>query len=350
MKYTAAQIAFFLNGEVDGDGKVEVKSLSKIEEGTSGTLSFLANPKYTRFIYQTKASIVLVSRDFKPEAPIQSTLIRVDNPYEAIAKLLRMVEKQDTGKVGIDPKSNVDPSAKIGENVYIGSFSYIGKNAIIGDRVKIFPQVYIDDNAEVKSDTILYAGVKVFKDCVIGANCIIHGNTVIGSDGFGFVQPNGSNYDKIPQVGNVIIEDDVEIGSNCSIDRATMGSTILRKGVKMDNLIQIAHNVEIGENSIIVAQVGISGSTKVGSNCIVGGQVGIAGHLQIADGVKIGAQAGVNRSFTEKGEAIQGTPATKIRDFQKSAVIYKKLPQLQQDILKIQRELEALKSQTLTQE
>lgn len=340
MKYTAAQIAFFLNGIVEGNEHEEVSSLSKIEEGAPGTISFLANPKYTKYIYHTAASIVLVKKDFVPEFPVKITLIRVDNPYESLAKLLKMVEQPYQHKMGVDKLASVDSSATIGNDVYIGSFSFIGRNAKIGNNVKIFPQVYIDDGVEIGDGTMLYAGVKIFRNCVIGAGCIIHGNTVIGSDGFGFVQPNGTTYNKIPQVGNVVIEDDVEIGSNCSIDRATMGSTTLRKGVKMDNLIQIAHNVEIGENSIIVSQVGISGSTKIGKNCIIGGQVGIAGHLQIADGVKIGAQSGVNRNFTVEGEAIQGTPAIRIRDFQRSSVIFKKLPQIQQDLLQIQKDLQ----------
>ncbi len=340
MKFTAAQIAFFLNGIVEGDEKIEVSSLSKIEEGSPGTISFLANPKYTKYLYNTHASIVLVKKDFLPEVPVSATLIRVDNPYESLAKLLKMVEQPYQHKLGVDKLASIDESATIGKDVYVGSFSFVGRNAKIGKNVKIFPQVYVDDGVEIGEGTVLYAGVKIFRNCIIGANCIIHGNTVIGSDGFGFVQPTGTNYNKIPQVGNVLIEDDVEIGSNCSIDRATMGSTILRRGVKMDNLIQIAHNVEIGENSIIVSQVGISGSTKVGKNCVIGGQVGIAGHLQIADGVKIGAQSGINRSFTQEGEAIQGTPAIRIRDFQRSSVIFKKLPQIQQDIIQLQKDFQ----------
>ncbi len=343
MELTAHQIAEFLNGKVEGNGDVLIKDVSKIEAGTPGTLTFLANPKYTRFIYSTKASAIIVNHDFIPEHKIDNTLIRVQNAYESLAILLNLLQNGVESKQGIHPQSFVSETAEIGQDVYIGPFAVVSDKVKLADGAKVYPHVFLDYNVHVGKGTTLFAGVKIFRNCIIGANCIVHGNTVIGSDGFGFAQNSESVNSKIPQVGNVIVEDEVEIGSNCSIDRATLGSTIIRKGVKIDNLVQIAHNVEIGEHSIIVAQVGISGSTKIGKKCILGGQVGLVGHIELADEVKIGAQAGVSNSVKEKGTILQGTPAFKIRDFQKSHVLLKNLPKLNQELNDLRREIEKLK-------
>ncbi len=343
MEFTAQQIAAFLNGTLEGNGEVVVTDVSKIESGLPGTLTFLANPKYTRFVYTTKASVILVNDDFIAERKIENTLIRVPNAYESLALLLNIVQNGYNNKVGIHPQAFVSESAQVGKDVYIGPYAVVSDNAVVDDGAKIYPHTFVDSNARVGENSVLYSGVKLFRNCTVGKNCIIHGNTVIGSDGFGFVQDNAEAYQKIPQVGNVIIEDEVEIGSNCCIDRATMGSTIIRKGVKMDNLVQIAHNVEIGENSAVVAQVGISGSTKIGKYCVLGGQVGLVGHIEIADHVKIGAQAGVNNSIKEEGAILQGSPAFKIRDFQKSQVLLRNLPKLNKEILELRKEIEKLK-------
>ncbi|MDP4278452.1 MAG: UDP-3-O-(3-hydroxymyristoyl)glucosamine N-acyltransferase, partial [Bacteroidota bacterium] len=284
MTYTAQQIASYLSGTVEGDASVVVTNFSKIEEGSEGTLTFLANPKYTPFIYSTKASIVLVNNDFVAEQPISATLIRVENAYECLAKLLNLVSSSRKEKTGIDTKAAIDPSAKLGKDIFVGSFCYIGEGSEIGDNTKLYPQVYIGDHVRIGSNCILYPGVKVMDGCLIGNNCIFQSSAVIGGDGFGFAPKSSGEYEKIAQIGNVIIEDDVEIGANTTIDRATMGSTIIRKGVKLDNLIQVGHNVEIDENTVAAAQVGFAGSTRIGKNCMIGGQCGFAGHLHIADG------------------------------------------------------------------
>ncbi|MEA3446740.1 MAG: UDP-3-O-(3-hydroxymyristoyl)glucosamine N-acyltransferase [Bacteroidota bacterium] len=337
MELSAKDIAKFLNGEIEGDQNVKVNDVCKIEDGKQGSLTFLANPKYSKYIYNTSASIVIVNKTFIPEQQIINTLIKVDDAYQAFAALLNMYDKRTKAEKGIDPQCYVDKSAKLEESIYIGPFAYIGKNAKIGKNVEIHPQVYIGNNAEIGDNTILFAGVKVFHDCTVGKDCIIHGGTVIGSDGFGFAPKNQKDYKKIPQIGNVIIENDVEIGSNSSIDRATMGSTIIRKGVKMDNLVQIAHNVEVGEHTVMASQVGIAGSTKVGKNCMIGGQVGIVNHITIADEVKIAAQSGVSSSVYEKGTILQGSPAFSIKDYQKSLVIFKHLPKIQKEIHSLQK-------------
>ncbi len=342
MEFSARNIAEFLNGEIDGNPDVVVNNVSKIEEGKPGTLSFLANPQYTRYIYSTNASIVIVNKDFKPEKKIKSTLIRVDDAYQSFASLLEFYNQQKYDKTGIDKLSFVAESAEIGSDVYIGAFVYIDENVKIGNSVKIYPQVYISENVEIKDNTVLYSGVKIYSNCKIGANCILHSGVVVGSDGFGFAPEADKNYKKVPQVGNVIIEDNVEIGSNTTIDRATLGSTIIRKGVKIDNLIQIAHNVEIGENTVIAAQTGISGSTKIGKNCLIGGQVGIIGHLTIADEVKIAAQSGIGSSIKTKGEIVQGTPAYKFKNFQKSYVVFRQLPEIRKKIIDMEKEIEEL--------
>lgn len=343
MEFSAKIIADFLNGKIDGEPDVIVTNVAKIEEGTPGTLSFLANPKYTSYIYTTKSSIVIVSNDFVPEKPINATLIRVSEPYNAFASLLELYTKNRFNKKGIDSLSFIEKDVILGENIYIGAFTYICSGAKIGNNVKIYPQVYIGENVTIGDNTILYPGVKIYYDCKIGENCIIHSGSVVGSDGFGFAPQQDSNYKKIPQVGNVIIEDNVEIGSNTTIDRATMGSTIIRQGVKLDNLIQVAHNVEIGQNTVIAAQTGISGSTVLGRDLMVGGQVGFAGHIKIADEVKVAAQSGINSNVNKKGEIICGAPAFEIKKFQKSAAIFKNLPDMRLKIMELEKEIIELK-------
>jgi UDP-3-O-[3-hydroxymyristoyl] glucosamine N-acyltransferase len=331
MEFSAQQIAQLLNGSVEGDESVTVSNVSKIEEGRPGTLSFLANPVYTHYIYTTKASVVIVNRTFHPEKslPETCTLIRVDNAYESFAKLLQMYTQMKGNKVGIEQPNFVSPNAEMGTDCYIGAFVYIGQNVKIGHNVKIYPHTYIGDNTRIGNNTTLHSGVKVYHDCVIGSNCTIHANTVIGSDGFGFAPNNeGHTFTKVPQVGNVVIGDDVEVGSNTSIDRATLGSTILGNGVKLDNLVQIAHNAVIGENTVIAGLSGVAGSTKVGKNCMIGAQVGIAGHLHIADGVKIAGQSGIGASIEKEGEIVQGSPAFSIGEYKRSYVLFRSLPRL----------------------
>ena len=331
MEFSAKQIAQIIDGIVEGDENILVSNLSKIEEGTIGTLSFLANPAYSNYIYSTNASIVIVNKSFVLENPVKSscTLIRVENAYESFAKLLELYNQINTEKEGVEQHSFVSSNAMIGENCYVGAFAYIGQNVSIGNHVKIYPHVYIGDNCKIGNNTTLFSGVKIYHDCLIGNNCTIHASTVVGSDGFGFAPNNeGHVFTKVPQIGNVIIEDDVEIGSNSSIDRATLGSTILRKGVKLDNLVQIAHNVEIGENTVIAGLSGIAGSTKVGKNCMIGAQVGVAGHLRIANGVKIAGQSGIGSSIDKEGEILQGSPAFNIGEFKRSYVLFRGLPKL----------------------
>ena len=341
MELTAQQIAGILNGKIEGDPDVTVNNFSKIEEGRPGTLSFLANLKYSNYIYETKASIVLVNDDFSPEKEVEATLIRVPNAYMALAVLLDMVNKSKKKK-GIEPMSHIAASAQIDkEAVYIGAFSYIGENAKIGKNVEIYPQVFIGDNVTIGDNTTIYPGVKIYADCKIGEKCIIHAGTIIGSDGFGFAH-EGDVYKKIPQVGNVIIEDDVEIGANTTIDRAVMDSTIIHKGVKLDNLIQIAHNVEIGENTAMASQVGISGSTKVGKSCMIGGQVGLGGHIKIGDHVNIGAQSGLI-SNVEDNHNLIGSPAIEVKNFFRSSILFQKLPDIYKQLNTLQKDFDILK-------
>lgn len=344
MEFNAKQIADFLQGKIVGDPEVRVNNFSKIEEGKPGTISFLANPKYTQFIYETNASIILVNDDFTPEKdlPQSLTLIKVPNAYAALAQLLQLVNEATPKKRGIETPSYISPSANIPkENVYIGAFAYIGDNVTIGDNVSIYPNSYIGEKVSIGENTIIHAGVKIYSNCVIGKNCIIHAGAVIGSDGFGFAKEEDI-YKKIPQLGNVIIEDDVEIGANSTVDRAVMDSTIIRQGVKLDNLIQVAHNVEIGENTVIAAQAGLSGSCKVGRNCMVGGQAGLSGHIKIGDNVGIGAQAGII-SDVESGKQIIGSPADDVRNFFRASAVIKKLPDLYRQINSMQRDLDKLK-------
>ena len=342
MEFTAKMIAEFLKGEIEGNPDAVVTTVSKIEEGKAGTLAFLANPKYAKYLYETEATIVLINKDFQLEQKVDATLIRVENAYNSFASLLQLYEQYKPQKTGVEEPNFISKSAKVGENVYIGAFVYVGDNAVIGDNTKLYPHVYIGDNAKVGNNSKLYSGVKLYSECQIGNNCIIHSGTVIGSDGFGFA-PTDGGYNKIPQVGNVIIKDDVEIGANSSLDRATMGSTIIGKGAKLDNLVQIAHNVEVGENTVIIAQAGIAGSSKLGNNCILAAQAGIVGHLTIADGVKIGGQSGVVSSVKKEGVAILGSPAFDFRESSRSIAVYKNLPGLRQQVIDLERELKELK-------
>jgi UDP-3-O-[3-hydroxymyristoyl] glucosamine N-acyltransferase len=342
MEFTAQAIAEFLKGEVEGNPEVKVNNVAKIEEAEAGTLAFLANPKYAKYLYTTNASIVLINKDFKLEDQVQVTLIRVDNAYESFAKLLELAEQARPVKQGISSLAYIDESAKIGDGVYIAPFVYVGENAVIEDHVKLNPHVFIDDHVIVKKNTTLNSGVKVYHECQIGENCIIHAGAVIGSDGFGFAPDENNVYRKIPQLGNVVIEDQVEIGSNTTIDRATMGSTIIRKGAKLDNLNQIGHNVQVGENTVIAAQAGIAGSTKIGKNCQFAGQSGVAPHIQIADGVKIAPQSGVPNNIKEPGSIVMGTPAFNIRDFQKSFIVYKQLPDLFKRVKELENQIKKL--------
>lgn len=336
MEFTARQIAELLNGTIEGNPDTKVSRLAKIEEGTSGSLTFLANPAYTAFAYTTQASILIAGNDFHPEHDITPTLIRVENAYAGFAKLLEVYNTIQRNKTGIEPNSHIDDTAKLGNNIYIGAFAYIGKNVIIGNNSKIYPHCYIGDNCNIGNNTTLFPGVKLYSDCVIGNEVTIHSGVIIGGDGFGFAPNADNNYQKVAQIGNVIIEDHVEVGANTTIDRATLGSTIIRKGVKLDNLIQIAHNVEIGENTVIAAQTGVAGSTKIGKNCMIGGQVGINGHITIADGTKVAGQAGITGN-TNENDVLQGTPAIGIGEYRRSYVIFKKLPDLERKITAIEK-------------
>ncbi len=344
MEFSAQQIADFLHGEIIGDRDIKVNNLSKIDDSIPGTLSFLSNPKYSHFIYDCKASIILVNNDFVPEKPISATLIKVENAYQSLASLLQLVDSFKQNKSGIEPLSYVSASAEIGADPYIGAFSYIGDNVKMGKSVKIYPQSYIGDNVKIGDNVTIYAGAKIYADCVISDRCIIHSGAVIGADGFGFAPTEDGSYNKIPQIGNVVLESDVEIGANTTVDRATMGSTIIHKGVKLDNLIQIAHNVEVGSNTVIAAQTGIAGSTKIGPNCMFGGQVGIPGHLHIGKGVKISAQAGIAGNVKENS-ILLGSPAMPHMQFSKSYVYFKKLPELANTINNLQKEIEQLRNQ-----
>lgn len=330
MEFTANALAQLLQGEIEGDPNVMVNNLSKIEEGKPNTVSFLSNPAYTEFIYDTDASVVIVASDFKAEKPLKSTcsLIRVADPRMSFAKILEAYHAYKTNKSGIEQPSYVSASASIGENVYIGAFAYVGDNAVIGDNVKLYPHSFVGENAQVGANTLVHAGVRINSESKVGANCTLHSGVILGSDGFGFAPNSENNYQKVVHIGNVVLEDHVEIGANTTIDRATLGSTIIRKGVKLDNLIQVAHNVEIGENTVIAAQTGIAGSTKIGKNCMIGGQVGIVGHLTIADEVKIAAQSGIGHNIEKVGEIVQGSPAFPIRDYKRSYVVFRNLPHL----------------------
>lgn len=343
LSFTAEQIATIINGTVEGNPQATVSTFSKIEEGLPNSLSFLANPKYTSYIYDTKASIVLVNKDFQPEKPLETTIIRCESAYTALAILMEMVDKLKNEKTGIEPMCYIDDSAIVGENVYVGAFAYIGKNVKIGNDVKIYPQVYLGDNVQVQAGSVLYSGVKIYHDCQIGKDCIIHSGVVVGGDGFGFAPQSDGTYKKIPQLGNVIIENNVEVGANTTIDRAAIGSTIIRQGVKLDNLVQVAHNVEIGENTVMAALVGIAGSSKVGRNCMFGGQVGIGGHISIGDNSSIGAQSGIISNVKPESKII-GSPAIPVKQFFKSSILFGKLPEIYKDLNEMRKELNNLKN------
>ena len=342
MEFSAKQIAEVLKGEIVGNQDVAVNNFSRIEQGEKGTLTFLANPKYTPFIYTTQADIVLVNKDFVAEQPISATLIKVENAYQALSQLLSLVDSMKPKKVGISPKSDIAQTAKIGENVFVGAFVTIGENCKIGDNVKIYPNTQINDNVVIKANSTIYNNVSICKNCVIGERNIIHSGAVIGADGFGFAPDEQGRYNKIPQIGNVVLGNDVEIGANATIDRATMGSTTIGNGVKIDNLVQIAHNVEIGDHTAIAAQTGIAGSTKVGERCIFAGQVGVNGHITIADKSIFGAQTGVTNHIKESG-AYQGSPHLPIGNFRRSSIAFKQLPELLQTIYRLEKEVKELR-------
>lgn len=337
MKITAEQIATVLEGDIVGNPFEEVKTLAKIEEGTKGSISFLANPKYEHFIYTTEASVVIVNKTFEPDQPIKSTLIKVDDAYKSFSKLLEYYNQVKLMKSGIEQPSVISDGVEYGDDLYLGSFCYIGKNTKIGNNVKIYPNTFIGDNVIIGNNTVLFSGARIYSETEIGENCTIHAGTIIGSDGFGFAPNADGTYNKVPQIGNVIIEDNVEIGAGTTIDRATLGSTIIRKGVKLDNQIQIAHNVEIGENTVIAAQSGIAGSTKVGKNCMIGGQVGIVGHLVIGDYVRIQAQSGVTKNI-ESNKAVQGTPALGYTEFLKSYSHFRNFSKIVDDLEKLKKD------------
>ena len=343
MEFSAKQIAAYIQGEIVGDENATVHTFAKIEEGVPGALSFLSNPKYTPYIYETKSSIVLVNKDFVPEHEIKATLIKVDNAYDSLARLLNLYEQSKPKKQGIDPLAFVAPNAQIGSDVYIGAFAYVGENAVVGDRTQIYPHTYVGDGVRIGHDCLLYSNVNVYHDCRIGNECILHSGAVIGADGFGFA-PTPHGYDKIPQIGIVVLEDKVDVGANACIDRATMGATVVHQGVKIDNLVQIAHNDEIGANTVMAAQVGIAGSTKVGEWCMFGGQVGIAGHIKIGDQVRLGAQSGVPGSIKENQQLI-GTPPIEEKPYFKSQAIFRKLPDMYFELGALRKELNELKKQ-----
>ncbi len=338
MKFTANQIAGILEGTVEGNSETEVHKLAKIEEGTSGALTFLANPKYTQYIYTTEASIVIVNNNFEAEQPVNATLIRVEDAYKSFSKLLEYYNMIKLNKEGVEQPSFIASSASYGEKVYIGAFTYIAEGVKIGNNVKIFPNAYVGENVTIGNDVVIFAGAKVYSDCVISDRCVIHSGAIVGADGFGFTPNEKGEYQKVPQIGNVIIEEDVDVGAGTTIDRATLGSTIIRKGVKLDNQIQIAHNVEIGAHTAIAAQTGVAGSTKIGKHCLIGGQVGVAGHLNIGDRVKIQAQSGIGRNIKD-GEAIQGSPAFGYTDWNKSYVHFKNLPKIVNRINTLEKQI-----------
>ena len=343
MEFSAKQIAEFIQGTIVGDENATVHTFAKIEEGMPGAISFLSNPKYTHYIYDTQSSIVLVNKDFEPEKEIKATLIKVDNAYESLAKLLNLYEMSKPKKTGIDPLAYIAPTAKIGQNVYIAPFACVGDNAEIGDNTSLHPHATVGSGAKVGSNCILYPHATVYHDCRVGNNCILHAGSVVGADGFGFA-PSPEGYEKIPQIGIAILEDNVEIGANTCIDRATMGATVIRKGVKLDNLIQIAHNVEVGSHTVMASQVGVAGSTKIGEWCMFGGQVGVAGHITVGNKVNMGAQSGVNGSVKD-GKALIGTPPIEFKNYFKSSAVFKKLPDMYLELASLKKELDELKKQ-----
>ncbi len=345
MELSAKVIAEYLKGEIEGNPDATVSELARIEEGKPGTICFLANPKYEKYLYTTKASIVLVNRSFAIQQKVDATLIRVENAYQSVASLLELYNTYTFEKKGREWPSRVSWRAKVGKGTYIGAFTMVEKGAVVGKNCRIFPQVYIGKNVTVGDNTIIYPGVRIYHECKVGANCIIHSGVVIGADGFGFAPQNDGTYKKIPQLGNVVLEDNVEIGANTTVDRATMGSTFIRKGAKIDNLIQIAHNVDIGENTVMAAQSGIAGSTKIGNNCVIAAQVGIVGHLKIADKVTIGAQSGVSKDVKNAGETVFGSPAYNINESRRLYVLYRQLPDMRAKLIELEKEVQRLKGE-----
>ena len=345
MEFTAELIAGFLNGEIVGDPTTQVHTIAKIEEGHPGALAFLSNPKYEPFIYTTGASIVMVNKTFEPSKPVPATMIKVDDAYGAFAKILELYAANKPQKTGISPKASVSSSATVSEDAYIGEFAVIGENTSVGKNAKIHPQVYVGDNVKIGENVILYPGVKIYEECVLGNNVTLHAGVVIGADGFGFAPQADGSYRKIPQIGNVVIEDDVEIGANTCVDRAMMGSTIIRKGVKLDDLVMIAHNVQIGENTVFASQVGIAGSTKIGKQCMFGGQVGIAGHISIADGTQIASQSGIAHSVKKENQALMGAPAYDAASYQRAVIAFRDLPDMRRNLASLQKEVARLKEE-----
>ena len=344
MEFKAQSIADFLGGTVEGDAQATVSDVCKIEEGKPGALAFLSNPKYNKYIYDSEASIIIINQDFTPEAPIKATLIRVPDAYKAFASLLELYQQAKGQKSGIENPSFIDETATLRNDVYVGSSAYIGKNVKIGNHVKIYPQVYIGADTVTGDDTTLFAGVKIYEGTRIGQACILHAGSVVGSDGFGFAPTEDGTYKKIPQVGNVILEDEVEIGANATIDRATMGSTIIHRGTKLDNLVQIAHNVEVGENTVMAALTGISGSTKIGKNCRFAGQVGVVGHITIGDRVNLGGMTGVSNNI-KSDKTVLGAPAMDIAQAAKVMAIYRNLPRLREQVIDLEKQVAGIKTQ-----
>ena len=343
MEYSARQIADFLQGQLEGDAEVKVSQLAKIEEAEAGTLTFLSNPAYTPHIYTTHASIVLVREDFQPEKPLNSTLIRVKDPYGALAKLLELYKNSLPQKKGISELASIPEGTKIGEKAYIGEFTSIGENVVLGDQVKIYPHVTIGDNVTIGNNTTLFSGVRIYEGSRIGNDCTLHANAVVGADGFGFAPQTDNNYKKVAQIGNVVIEDMVEIGAGTTIDRATLGSTVIKKGVKLDNLIQIGHNVVIDENTVMAAQSGVAGSSRIGKNCMIGGQAGISGHLTIGNDVKIAAQAGIPSNI-KSGQTIMGSPAMEASQYRKAFIYFRNFEKLVKRIEELEKEIKDLRT------
>ena len=349
MQFSAAQIALLINGTVEGDVSATVSSFGKIEEAKKGELAFLANPKYEEFLYTTEASVIIINESLELRQPVPAALIRVPDAYSAFATLLQKYQELMRQQLkGIQQPSHIAESVKIGENVFVAAFAYLSDNVVIGNNVKIYPDVFIGNNVKIGDNTVLNAGVKIYHDCIVGSNVTIHAGTVIGGDGFGFAPQQDGSYKKVPQIGNVVIEDFVEIGANATIDRATIGSTIIRTGAKLDNLIQVAHNVEVGSNTVIAAQAGVSGSTKIGSNVMIGGQAGIVGHIQIADGSKINAQSGVSKSIKSPNSSVTGTPAYDYTSALRSQALSRKLPDLEKKIAELEKLVQQLVTEKVT--
>ncbi|MCA0234406.1 UDP-3-O-(3-hydroxymyristoyl)glucosamine N-acyltransferase [Runella limosa] len=339
MEFTVKQIAGLLGGEIEGEENLKISQLSKIEEGISGSISFLSNPKYEPYLYTTEASAVIVDKSFEPKKAFKTTLIRVESSYTAFTQLLQQYERIIKGdKRGIEQPSYLGEGTELGENPYLGAFAYVGTNCKIGKNVKIYPHAYVGDNVKIGDGTVIHSGVRIYNNTIIGQNCTFFANAVIGSDGFGFAPLPDGTYKTIPQLGNVVIEDNVSIGAGATIDCATMGSTVIRQGVKLDNLVQVGHNVEIGKNTVIAAQAGIAGSTKIGENCVIGGQAGFNGHITVPKGTKVGGQAGVTRTWEEEGLSLNGTPALELKDSLRSAAIFRKLPLLEKRVHELEKQ------------